>query len=148
MNGSIINLRGHHLLTLRHLVSNPEEQNRVIVNHHGYRQAQLAEELVDRLKTGLPYVRIVAERDIFCLQCPTYDESQCRSNEVLTDDYLGARLFGLKINEVYSGKRVLDSITEIEPRAPAEIDDLLDFVHWLDFSQHRSRTYPSLNYNH
>jgi hypothetical protein len=144
MDNSVINIRGHHLFTLHGLVSDSEDQLSVIVKHHGNRQAQTTQEVFRHLVADGLFVRIVAERDVFCLQCPTYDGDRCGSNEILTNDYLGARMFGLRIGEIYSGKQVLNAVTKTQLRVPCIIDKRPDFVLWLDYALHKP---GDLDYN-
>jgi hypothetical protein len=137
MTNNIINLRGHHLLTLYRLINSPQNQMNTIVNAHGYRQAQFVQEVLSRLNEKDTLVKVIAGGDIFCQQCPTYDPNECNSNQILTDDYVDARMLGLKIGETYFGKEILFAITKIELRAPSIIGKMPDSVFWMDYSQER-----------
>lgn len=131
----ILVFRGHHLKNLYNLRSdsNRQEQLRFIERTYGARHRFMLEETFDRLNEDGALVRIVAGLDLFCLQCPKYQERKCLSGEILTDDYFEARRHHSQIGEICTGKLLTERLAkEPEPVPLNVLEDKVLFNLWLE----------------
>lgn len=136
-NHQIFDLCGHHLFNLNSLIHHTEKQLAVIQKAQGLRIAQDLQDFLARLQEENLLLRVVASRGFFCFTCPIYEEEKCLSNGILTDDYFGARSFGLRIDHVYLGEEVLSAISHEKPKGPPiNFNDIAAFRRSLDYIPH------------
>lgn len=120
---------------LKGMIEDANQQMRVVEEYQGWRMAEDCLAFFEMLLDDGKFIRLTAQKDRFCNQCPKYEEEGCTGQQVIRDDHYFARMFYFQIGGIYHRDLVFDRLAALDIEFPYAIyEKPVTQMLWLDNS--------------